>query len=313
MSISMRQSGTPKFFNTGKAFGFIAPAVGSSDIFMRVFGRRGTRAGDAERWREGVVRDRAGQGRHRAEGSSSSDRSLSPAGTRRRSPGARAAFLARAPLVAALLFCLGLTAAIAQERRGAAGRFDYYLLSLSWAPSFCAGEGARKRTAQCGPTGSQGFVLHGLWPQYERGWPAYCPTSHPLRLPASLLKAHRDLSPDRGLLAHQWRKHGVCTGLSPERYFEAARDALHRFAIPQRLAELRQPASFSPDALRALFLDANPELSPDMLVFTCDGRRLDEVRLCLDRQGAPRRCAADVRARQCRSTPQILLPARPLN
>lgn len=154
-------------------------------------------------------------------------------------------------------------------------------------------------------------MLHGLWPQYERGWPAYCPTSHPLRLPASLLESHRDLSPARGLLAHQWRKHGVCTGSSPEHYFEATRDAVDGFAIPERLAELRRPASFSLDSLRVLFLDANPGLSPDMLVFTCDGRRLAEVRLCLTREGAPRRCAADVLARQCRNAPQILLPAGP--
>jgi ribonuclease I len=49
-----------------------------------------------------------------------------------------------------------------------AGVFDYYLLTLSWSPTFCL---THKDDAQCSGKG-YGFVLHGLWPQYAKGgWP----------------------------------------------------------------------------------------------------------------------------------------------
>ncbi len=55
-----------------------------------------------------------------------------------------------------------------------AGQFDYYLLSLSWAPTYClthADDGA-----ECSSKG-YGFVLHGLWPQYDAGgYPENCGT-----------------------------------------------------------------------------------------------------------------------------------------
>src|SRR5271170_6274224 len=59
-----------------------------------------------------------------------------------------------------------------------AGRFDYYLLSLSWAPTYClthADDGA-----ECTGKG-YGFVVHGLWPQYDTGgYPENCSTQFAL-------------------------------------------------------------------------------------------------------------------------------------
>src|SRR5262245_33662096 len=64
------------------------------------------------------------------------------------------------------------SAALAQ--RGEPGAFDYYVLALSWSPTYCADGGEERNDPQC-TLGQKGrpyaFVLHGLWPQYERGWP----------------------------------------------------------------------------------------------------------------------------------------------
>src|SRR5262249_40589503 len=58
-------------------------------------------------------------------------------------------------------------------RQNAPGQFDYYVLSLSWSPSFCETATGNARRQQCG-TRPFSFVVHGLWPQYERGFPESC-------------------------------------------------------------------------------------------------------------------------------------------
>ena len=66
-------------------------------------------------------------------------------------------------------------AALAAALPARAEPFDYYLLALSWSPSWCAAEGDR-RAEQCRPERDLGFVVHGRWPQHAAGWPAFCET-----------------------------------------------------------------------------------------------------------------------------------------
>src|SRR5205823_13549256 len=64
----------------------------------------------------------------------------------------------------------------AQDRRqNEPGQFDFYVLALSWSPSFCEASGERGTPPQqqCGAR-PYSFVVHGLWPQYERGFPEFC-------------------------------------------------------------------------------------------------------------------------------------------
>src|SRR5664279_1823751 len=80
-------------------------------------------------------------------------------------------------LVLALVATIAVARSHAHHDRGgdAPGRFDYYLMALSWSPSFC--ETHADETEQCGSKGF-GFVLHGLWPQNRDGsWPQHCPSS----------------------------------------------------------------------------------------------------------------------------------------
>jgi ribonuclease T2 len=80
--------------------------------------------------------------------------------------------LLAASLVAAPMF---VAPAWAQDRRqNEPGKFDYYVLALSWSPSFCEQAGDRKSAQQqCGARPFS-IVVHGLWPQYERGFPEFC-------------------------------------------------------------------------------------------------------------------------------------------
>ena len=58
-----------------------------------------------------------------------------------------------------------------------ADEFDYYVLSLGGSASFCDIEGDAKQSDQCDVEQDYKWILHGLWPQYHQGWPAYCNTS----------------------------------------------------------------------------------------------------------------------------------------
>lgn len=66
------------------------------------------------------------------------------------------------------------------ERYGARpGEFDFYVLALSWSPSFCNSQAGRRSREQCAIAASSAFVVHGLWPQFERGFPSYCRDQSP--------------------------------------------------------------------------------------------------------------------------------------
>jgi ribonuclease T2 len=192
------------------------------------------------------------------------------------------------------------------QHRGEPGRFDFYVLALSWSPSYCEAEGDRREgDEQCNRGRPYSFVVHGLWPQYERGFPRSCVTPAP-RIAGSLINSMLDLMPARGLVIHQWRTHGTCSGLSPDRYFEAARRARARVAIPERFHRLEKYTMVSPAEVEAAFLAANPDLKPDMIAVTCDSRRLREVRICLSTDLSFRPCN-EIDRLACR-IPRIVMP-----
>ncbi len=194
----------------------------------------------------------------------------------------------------ALWLTLSTLPAAATDR---AGVFDYYLLSLSWTPNWCVAEGDARRDERCEDGGGWGWGLHGLWPQYEQGWPQFCMTPESAATRAETA-AMADLMGSSGLAWHQWRKHGSCSGLSAAEYFEASRRAFEGIVLPEVFGQidrrLRLPASVVEEA----FLEANPGLTADMLTVTCKAGAIHEVRFCLTRDLEPRVCAPDV-ARDC--------------
>lgn len=196
-------------------------------------------------------------------------------------------------LAALILSSVG---ALAQNR---SGDFDFYVLALSWSSSFCALEGAQKGREQCAPGAGHGFVLHGLWPQYERGYPSFCDANR--TPPRAALDQARDIFPSEGLARHQWRKHGSCAGRSPSEYFADARRAREMVTIPEELKAPRQARAFEPLEVQRAFIAANRGLRPGMMAVTCQRGLLEEVRVCMSKDLREFRPCPDVVRQSCRA------------
>jgi len=175
-----------------------------------------------------------------------------------------------------------------------AGKFDYYVLALSWTPSFCAISGDSRAPDQCGAQSDLGFTLHGLWPQYEKGWPSFCKTTAgaPTR---RMTRNMIDIMGSDGLAWHEWDKHGRCSGLAAETYFTASRTAYDQIARPAIFRRLLKEIKLPAKVVESAFLKENPALSPDMVTVTCKRGHFQEVRICLTKELEPRACGVDVR------------------
>ena len=211
----------------------------------------------------------------------------------------------RALLLALLVLAAPLPAGADGER---AGRFDYYVLSLSWSPTWCALAGNARGAPQCDPRADTGWVLHGLWPQYDRGWPAYChsPERPPSRAQTA---AMADIMGDGGLAWHAWKKHGACSGLSARNYFALSRRAFDALTKPPVFRKLKDPVRLPARVIEQAFLRANPGLRPDMLTVTCRAGRIEEARLCLSRDLRPVPCGRDA-VQDCRLEDALFAPVR---
>ena len=189
-----------------------------------------------------------------------------------------------------------------------AGAFDYYLLSLSWSPTWCELVGDERGSPQCEDGRGHGWVLHGLWPQNERGWPSYCRTvaRDPRR---SETAGMADIMGSSGAAWYQWKKHGRCTGLAPEDYFETARRAYEKVNRPAVFRKLDDPVRLPARIVEEAFLQANPDWNADQITVTCKAGRIQEIRLCLTKELAPRTCGADV-IRDCTLEDALLAPMR---
>ncbi len=165
------------------------------------------------------------------------------------------------------------------------GHFDYYLFTLSWAPEYCHGH---RNSPECNG-GHPGFVVHGLWPQFQNGqWPSQCSSSPGLARPSTML----DIMPDLRLIAHEWSTHGTCTGLSANQYFAVVRQAYQEIKIPPALASPMQPSRQSAAEIKQLFTDANPGMSADDIAVSCHNRYLAGVEFCLSKTLQPIACQA---------------------
>jgi ribonuclease T2 len=188
---------------------------------------------------------------------------------------------------------------------GTPGEFDYFLLSLSWSPAYCLDSPG---AGECVGPRRYGFIVHGLWPQYEHGWPQYCDVHVPV--PEEVVMGIADLMPARELVYHEWSAHGTCSGLDPAHYFALVRRAAAGIAMPPSLLTPSTALEQTPAAVGEAFQRANPRLPAKGVLVTCTMQgtpRLREVRICLDRDLAPRPCSADDMKSACRA-PQLIVP-----
>jgi len=227
----------------------------------------------------------------------------------------RRAILASAVAVVAVTCAIAINAigsgsAAAQDRRqNQPGKFDYYVLALSWSPSFCeaTNERGRESKEQCGARPFS-FVVHGLWPQYEKGFPEFCQVPAP-RLDRNIVSSMLDLMPAPRLIFHEWDRHGTCTGLNARAYFDTVRKARAQVKIPEAYIELTRALTVTPDEVEEAFVEANPGLSRDAIAVTCDSRRLQEVRICLSKELGFRECD-ETNRRACRRDKLVMPPVR---
>ena len=188
------------------------------------------------------------------------------------------------------------------------GVFDYYVLSLSWSPNWCAYEGDARGADQCDPRHDHGWILHGLWPQYHRGWPQYCATAE--RPPSrAMTRDMADIMGSSGLAWHQWKKHGVCSGLSAPAYYALSRDAYARVTRPDVFRKLTRTVNLPASVVEEAFLQANPDMEPDGITITCRDGHIQEARICLSRALDPVPCGQDV-VRDCKMTNALFTPVR---
>jgi ribonuclease T2 len=210
-------------------------------------------------------------------------------------------------LLAIVCLCSAGSAPARHRSHGdaAPGDFAYYLLSLSWSPAYCL---SSPGAAECNGPRRFGFIVHGLWPQNETGWPEYCDAHR--SVPQDVVQGIADLMPARELVYHEWSAHGTCSGLSPAEFFALLRRAYDGVAIPGELSNPTQAIDESPATITTAFLRANPRFPAQAVVVTCSGQgapRLREVHVCLDRGLAPRACSADALRGGCKA-PQVIIP-----
>lgn len=169
-----------------------------------------------------------------------------------------------------------------EDGGGTPGNFDFYVLALSWSPGFCETPAAQRAGSQCAAGAGQGFVVHGLWPQYEHGYPSEC--SPASRFPSRIaMEAAQGLYPSEGLARHEWQKHGTCSGKSPTDYFADVRRAREMIVVPEAFVAPNEEQTWAPLDIMRAFIAANPRLRPGMLGVACEKSVLQEVRICLSK------------------------------
>jgi ribonuclease T2 len=198
--------------------------------------------------------------------------------------------------------------------RNVAGDFDYYALVLSWSPSFCA-EGTHDDSPQCSIDAPRpyNFVLHGLWPQYGKGWPQDCAVGNRPYVPDQLINQMLDIMPAKKLVIHEYQKHGTCSGLSPEAYFGLARKLYTSIKLPERFQSPGAWQTVTPDEVLGDFMKNNPQIKPEMIAVSCggSGSQLKEVHICMSRDGQPAACGRnEVQKKMCSEDSMSVPPVR---
>ena len=207
--------------------------------------------------------------------------------------------LASALLLLALACSLTGTS-LAKSKKKKAASFDYYLLTMSWAPQFCATNPKGKSSSECDPKKHYGFVVHGLWPQNNSGsYPHDCGSAQPVS--QAIVQQMMPIMPDSGLIQHEWAKHGTCSGLSTQDYFDSIQKAFGNVKIPD---EYRSPADMikdSPTDIEKKFAQAN-NAPQGAFRISCPNADFAALEVCLTKDLQYQDCATGLK--ECRA-PQV--------
>lgn len=206
-----------------------------------------------------------------------------------------------------ILATAALVARSHKKAQGAAGQFDYYVLSLSWAPDFCATAGNNGTANECGVGKRVGFVVHGLWPQDTASLgPENCGPASPVAAP--IVKFALGFYPTASLVQHEWATHGTCSGLSPGDYFNAVAQARTSVQIPVQFTAMTEQTQEGTSQIESQFASTNASFPAQAFRATCTQGNLQEVRVCFSKSLAPMACTTS--AGECTAPGMTILPPR---
>jgi ribonuclease T2 len=188
----------------------------------------------------------------------------------------------------------------------AATEFDYYLLSLSWAPTYCAGH-PQDKSSECKTGNHTAFVLHGLWPSSNADpmKPLNCKPASPVS--ASIVQHMLEYFPSKYLVQHEWNKHGTCSGVSPAEYFAKVEQAYKAVQVPERYQKLSHSEQISVGDVEQDFSQANGAPT-EAFRLSCHGGELVAVEVCLGKDLHYQACPKN--ARECTSQQVKLAPPK---
>lgn len=231
----------------------------------------------------------------------------------------------RTTLLAGLAVLISLTPTSADAQRSnkkfdrqnhVAGKFDYYAVVLSWSPSYCESvrqKKSKRREPQCEiRRGGRpySFVLHGLWPQYNKRWPENCRTRQRPFVSNDIIRSMLDIMPSKGLIIHEYKKHGTCSGFSPKNYYLVARKLYNAIKIPARYQKLTKPTFVTVREVKQDFMKANPGLKANSFSISCrgSGNRMREIRFCFSKKGRSIACGQNENQRKLCNAKKMFLP-----
>jgi ribonuclease T2 len=180
---------------------------------------------------------------------------------------------------------------------GRAGDFDFYVLALSWSPQFCS---SNNDPQQCSIGRRLAFVLHGLWPQYNRGYPSDCSNE---QLPTAVRAQFVSIYPSPSLIDHEWSKHGTCSGLAPADFLALSKRIRDSVVIPATYRAPDQPVRVTTSQLKTDFVNSNPGMTADTVAPFCTGSGLylQELQVCFSKEGKPMACSSEILRNSSRS------------
>lgn len=210
----------------------------------------------------------------------------------------------------ALLILVLTASAFARNRhrstpQNSSGQFDYYLLSLSWAPTYCS-EHPNDNSTECRPGEHKAFVLHGLWPQSQSGPPPEnCGSARPVS--QQIVRQMLAYFPSASLIQHEWARHGTCSGLSASDYFAGVEQAFKTAQVPDAYKNLQQQSTLGPHEIEANF--ANTNHAPEgAFRISCHNGELVGVEACMSKSLQFQACSESVR--ECSAKQVKVLPPR---
>lgn len=172
--------------------------------------------------------------------------------------------------------------------------FDFYVLSLSWAPEFCANPSqAARNPGECSTSKPMNFVVHGFWPEAEHGRsPESCGKAG--RVARGLVHDLLPYMPSEALINHEWATHGTCSGLSQKDYFTRVMLARAAVQLPVQITSIGQTEKDEVFRIEAEFAGANPSFPVGAFRVDCRNNALTEVRVCFDKNVKGRGCPASL-------------------